>query len=394
MWISDSFYKLFQRPKRNISSLDGIRSLAIIMVLCFHARGFVAGEFGRESILFQLPPFNGGWVGVPLFFTLSGFLIGQQIWLELKTSGSVNFWQFFLRRGFRIWPLFYFLFILFTIFPYKEGVQGYWVNALFLSNILGDEGPITGSWSLATEEQFYIIFPLFLIIASKLISRSSRKLELKKIRIWLYVLFFTPTIVRFFIWDFVLKLSGQFDLNIYMQEIYRPIYTNSEALIGGLILSSLALDNKLPTLGKMKSWGLLAFSMLAAVLSFKSKVYFNFLGIAFASTVLVWFCLKNSNYLTSFLSMPIFGTIAKCSFSMYLINWPILCGMKTLGWLNFGSNLNLSLLISTVILIIISVIVSFANFILIEDPFLNLRKQYLQSKNEKESIKVGIHEVN
>ena len=80
-------------------SIDILRALAVIMVLFRHHVGTgVAG--------------NIGWAGVDLFFVLSGFLVSSLLFVEAKKSGSVNAKKFLIRRGFKIYPLFYLLLFL------------------------------------------------------------------------------------------------------------------------------------------------------------------------------------------------------------------------------------------------------------------------------------------
>jgi len=123
----------------HIPALDGIRGLAVLMVLVFH----FAKLAPRNPIL------DSGWVGVDLFFALSGFLITG---ILLDTRGSEfylrNFW---IRRALRIFPLYYFLLII---------AGGGLVSWLYLNNWIRPSNTWLGhTWSLAVEEQFYFTWP-------------------------------------------------------------------------------------------------------------------------------------------------------------------------------------------------------------------------------------------
>ena len=106
-------------------SLDTLRFLAILLVLGFHVPYYHAWA-------------TAGWIGVDLFFVLSGFLISGLLFREFQTTGAINFWRFILRRGLKIWPPFYAL-LAFTAFLLLLTHQrfprgGVIANALFAQN--------------------------------------------------------------------------------------------------------------------------------------------------------------------------------------------------------------------------------------------------------------------
>jgi peptidoglycan/LPS O-acetylase OafA/YrhL len=371
---------MIAKTSKTIAPLDGIRALAILLVLGMHSKEMLYQVAGQESSLMNIPPFKGGWVGIPLFFSLSGFLIGIQVWEELKSTQNIKFLRFFLKRAFRIWPLFYILYIVFILFPYQSGVTDYLVNALFLSNFFGDNGPIRASWSLATEEQFYILLPFFLKIYCSLLHKKKKQVTLKSVRFFLYFLLFAPIINRYIIWNYYLRMD-HFDLTTYMKYIYRPIITHSEGLIAGLILATYYVENTMPKPSKHFGFALVLSSLLIGLFSFYSKVYFNFLGITFSAIILIWFCLSYDSFISKFFSHSLFSLIAKCSFSMYLINWPLLHYMQHLGLIRSKIlSLNMQLALNTTLLVVISIIISIFNFKFIENPFLKLRNRILKAR--------------
>ena len=165
------------KPNAHIPELDGIRGVAIAMVLIFHY--FYVPAVVTPSGLAQhlLAPLRLGWTGVDLFFVLSGFLIGG---ILLDARGSPNYFKtFYLRRFYRIVPLYalvlcacyilalalkhgfmsqfkYFLESPLPWFSYVFYVQNFWMG---LRNTFGM--PCLGlTWSLAIEEQFYMTLPL------------------------------------------------------------------------------------------------------------------------------------------------------------------------------------------------------------------------------------------
>lgn len=92
-------------PFRREIELDFIRGIAILLVMDFHD-----GSFGLSSYLLRLFHSVGypGWIGVDVFFVLSGFLVGGLLVKEWKVKGRINSGSFLVRRGFKIWPQYYF----------------------------------------------------------------------------------------------------------------------------------------------------------------------------------------------------------------------------------------------------------------------------------------------
>lgn len=147
--------------QRNLM-LDVIRAFAVLIVLVHHIDGNLSVS-GVEQAAFApyAPLFVPGWVGVPVFFVLSGFLIGSLLIQEHVRTGAVNVGRFLVRRGFKIYPPFYILlgaYILLLVAggsrPEPERLAR---EILFLQNY-GSGGLMDVTWSLAVEEHFYFLF--------------------------------------------------------------------------------------------------------------------------------------------------------------------------------------------------------------------------------------------
>lgn len=149
------------------AEIDGLRAIAIIPVILFHAG-------------FQL--FEGGFVGVDVFFVISGYLITAIIVRDIK-HGSFSLPEFYEKRARRILPALFFMMLVSLPFAYlwmlsKDFADYAWsllVAPLFVSNVLfwwtrdyfdiaAEYKPLLHTWSLSVEEQFYLLFPIFLII--------------------------------------------------------------------------------------------------------------------------------------------------------------------------------------------------------------------------------------
>jgi peptidoglycan/LPS O-acetylase OafA/YrhL len=154
--------------------IDGLRALAVLPVLLFHA-GFQA--------------FGGGYVGVDIFFVISGYLITTIILAELET-GTFSIVKFYERRARRILPALFLVMLACLPFAWlwmsPTGLQDFSKSvvavSLFLSNILfwkeagyfataNELKPLLHTWSLAVEEQYYVLFPLFLMLAWRFINK-------------------------------------------------------------------------------------------------------------------------------------------------------------------------------------------------------------------------------
>jgi len=149
------------------SSLDGMRAIAILAVLSFHGLGPVSlAMFG-----------SGGWLGVDCFFVLSGFLITKLLLDEYAASKTIDIKAFFLRRIFRILPV-YTAFVLITAFVNPFHRHDIWRCALVAGSFLSDydialhghhiiASGFDNSWSLAVEEKFYLLWPFLLTIFAR-----------------------------------------------------------------------------------------------------------------------------------------------------------------------------------------------------------------------------------
>ena len=164
------------------ADVDGLRAVAVLAVIFFHA---------------DVKGFSGGFVGVDIFFVISGFLITSIILTEIK-NGHFSVARFYERRIRRIFPPLFsviiFVLIIGTIIldplSFKDLGNTLTATSLFVSNILFwrragyfdlglMERPLLHTWSLAVEEQFYIIFPLLLVAISRFLNKKYLSFRIK-----------------------------------------------------------------------------------------------------------------------------------------------------------------------------------------------------------------------
>lgn len=145
---------------RTFGSLDGLRFASICAVVWHH--------YPLRDVQEVLPGAYQGFLGVDLFFVISGFLIVSLILRERSRTGTLKLGQFYLRRAFRIFPLYYGVLALLALKAVAKGVdtpssQAYFedlpILALYLANWIHGNGTYALAWSLAAEEQFYLIWP-------------------------------------------------------------------------------------------------------------------------------------------------------------------------------------------------------------------------------------------
>jgi peptidoglycan/LPS O-acetylase OafA/YrhL len=153
----------FQDRERQ-PGLDLLRALAIIVVVIYHA-----GIMG-----FPMPGrvHRWGWIGVDLFFALSGYLIGGQLLAPLARNQRINLGRFFARRALRIMPAYFVVLAIYFLLPswreYPEMSQPFWKFLLSIQNVALHGGTaFSHAWSLAVEDQFYLALPFILLFVNR-----------------------------------------------------------------------------------------------------------------------------------------------------------------------------------------------------------------------------------
>jgi peptidoglycan/LPS O-acetylase OafA/YrhL len=164
--------------RASLPSLDGLRAVAVLLVVVYH--------FGLTTV-------NGG-QGVLIFFVISGFLITWLLLKEEEKWGSISLKHFYLRRTLRIFPAFYAFWFLVVVgfsylgknvYPVQAVASFFYVNNYYQA-IAGDpNSALSHTWSLAIEEQFYLLWPM-LFIALRNPARRIRALAIAIVVVWVY----------------------------------------------------------------------------------------------------------------------------------------------------------------------------------------------------------------
>ncbi|RXK55721.1 acyltransferase [Oleiharenicola lentus] len=216
-------------PAVRYYGIDVLRGVAALLILFRHVPRPEEVGWLADTVRFVSAV---GWIGVDLFFVVSGFLISRILFREIDQTGRINPGRFWFRRGCKIWPS-YFVFYSIGMASVVLGdpsapvhSQGkYWPNLLFIQNYFPDDMRWRHSWSLAVEEQFYIILPLLLMLC--LMSRARRLGEASNLFLpGLLTLCFLAPVAR----AVVISSGGDWEA------IYYPTHLRIDALAWGVLL--------------------------------------------------------------------------------------------------------------------------------------------------------------
>jgi len=256
---------------KKIPQLDSVRGLAVLLVLLHNTDRYPSLHLQWIS--------GNGWMGVDLFFVLSGFLI-TGILMDAKQSEGY-FKNFYARRCLRIWPLYYSLLLfMFVIVPivrpseahsvFEARSAPWWAYLVFLQNFLVPipsmaTGPLGVTWSLAVEEQFYLFWPL--------VVRFCNEAQLRKIAI--AVICFSPAL--------------RFYLSLHNVDIYSNPFCRCDGLMAGALLALVLRSGRvLPSKFITRAWVTFVVSAPLALIieSFHARwIVFSLTAVASVSFV-------------------------------------------------------------------------------------------------------------
>ncbi|MBB5769721.1 acyltransferase family protein [Xanthomonas euroxanthea] len=216
-------------------ALDLLRGIAIVWVMLFHS--FVVGGLGPDWVWLS----RYGWMGVDLFFVLSGFLIGTQVLRPLARGQRLDFRDFYLRRAFRILPAFLVVLAIYLAWPqFREapGLAPWWMFVSFTLNLLVDYGrdaAFSHAWSLCVEEHFYLVFPL-------LATLSMRRPSAARFIVLCVLVVVAGIALRAGIWwhNTALDSAGVgLQRNWFIEDLYYPTWNRLDGLLAGVVLAVL-----------------------------------------------------------------------------------------------------------------------------------------------------------
>lgn len=299
--------------------IQGLRAVAILLVVGYHV---------------GLKPFRAGFVGVDVFFTLSGYLITQLLVAELRETGRIDFVQFYARRARRLLPaaslmLFVVIGVAATLLPPLAQVRiataarpvSVYAGNYFFRNELANyfapavaSNPLLHTWSLAVEEQFYLIWPAFVGLSSGK-GRSERLLAAMMALLSLISLVAFAFMVRR---DFGSAFYG----------LHARAWEFGVGGLAGLVPATKLGDwgRRSPRL--LSASGIAGFAaILAAALRFSENRLFSpaaALAVAGTAVLLTAGSLQPVAGIATFLSQPALQWLGRISYSWYLWHWPMI----------------------------------------------------------------------
>jgi len=152
-------------PSARLAGLDTLRALAIVMVVVYHLNWRMPAAFAISG--------SFGWMGVDLFFVLSGYLIGSQLLKPVQRGEGVGLRDFYRRRAYRILPAYLVVLGLYVVWPgwhENTGMSPLWEFLTFTESLFVDYSKnfaFSHVWSLCVEEHFYLVLPLMVLWLSQ-----------------------------------------------------------------------------------------------------------------------------------------------------------------------------------------------------------------------------------
>jgi peptidoglycan/LPS O-acetylase OafA/YrhL len=337
--------------------IQGLRAVAILLVVLYHA---------------HIPGVGGGFVGVDVFFVISGFVITGVLLRERASTGGTSILAFYARRVRRIIPAASLVIVVTVLAAYvvlgpvsgrQTAVDGQWasvflVNFHFIAtetNYLASQtppSPLQNFWSLAVEEQFYVVYPtIFLLVASTFV-RTSFRIRMSVLLV--------ATIVGSFVLSVTLTSSDP------INAFFSPFTRAWELALGALIAVSAGNLRRLPaTAAAALSWLGLAAIVIAAVVFTSATSYPGSLvavPVIGAGLVIAGGTVGPSAGAEAVLGLRPFQWLGLVSYSFYLWHWPVLIlatewrGVPTLATLD------------NVLLVLVALALSIGTYLVVENP--------------------------
>lgn len=365
---------------KRLRELDFLRGIAIILV------------FFRHQYLFEFTH-NMGWIGVDLFFVLSGFLVSGLLFKEYLKFGYIKPKRFLIRRGFKIYPIYYLSYPIYLVaMLYKDefSMIGLLSDLTFTQNYFWGWGyAYSASWSLAVEEHFYFGFSIILWLGLRFnriklqIDNSTKGLK-----------HFELVLVIIMAICLVLRLISNFYHPERCAENFTMTHLRIDSLLMGVLISYLFyfrkeilqkffLSNKI-ILFTIAFLGIIWTPFIQPIPSFFAKTYgFTLLYISFGILLLSFLLIENINLkLNRFFTSHVVNLISKigyCSYSIYIIHLFVNGATKHIS-LHFHLSYNhyFIFFLTSVISVLIGMLMTYK----IEKYFLSVRDKLYPGRSE------------
>lgn len=359
--------------------LDSLRFFCFLSVFFYHSFHTDFEEIKSSSVYHFVTNdlFPNGNLGVNFFFVLSGFLITYLLIKEQEKNGQIHLVKFWVRRILRIWPLYFLcVFFGFVIFPYLKVLFGqesleianplYYVlfisNFDILSNGMPDASILGVLWSVAIEEQFYLVWPVILFF-------------IPYNRYWIvFIVIITQSIV------FRMLNDG------FAMHEFHTLSCIGDMAVGGLLGWIMSRKESIPNFNKLPRLSILFcyIGFMVFYLFRKDFVAYND-GIAVFDRTVIALFIAGIIADQSFSKRPIFDVskvtlinrLGRISYGLYCLHFVgILITLKLNVLLGFNQSLYQVLLLETFCALIITILLAELSWRLWERPFLKLKERY------------------
>lgn len=428
--ITKNFRSVFIREHDRLAPLDGFRALSILTVIFYHAYYGVSTLMSSEEFtqFASSMPHYLLWVehadkGVDVFFVLSGFLIGNMLLKELIRTNRIELMQFYIKRGMRLFPAAWVLVFLAFLGPSVADKTYLWATMFYVQNFLDTENiHVSWTWSLAVEEQFYILAPLVLLatVRNKKALSSLIVLWLLSFVIRYVILLQHPQFYHVPFANLIFTTWEGYD-STYFSVLNDNLYTRYGALTTGMIgaclytfhrgkLETIFIERK--RLATILVWG--SILMAIAILNFPigmpgqgdssatiklifHTVHHNLFSLNVLIVMLA--CLLENRHIKlidivrRFLALKCWYPIAQLTYPMYLFHIPILFAVAAIYKAN---NPNFVDVIDTSGLVALFLFGTFAVFLfslvihlVLEKPVMNMRTLLGKKNQQREKSTAG-----
>ena len=311
-----------------IKKIDFFRALAILLVVLYHL----------DLI------FHGGFVGVDVFFVISGFIITRLITLELNSAEGFSFKKFYIKRARRLLPSLFLMgalvfistFFLFSPSDFTKSTQSIFYSSVIISNFFfflnsgyfdhaSELEPLLHTWSLGIEEQFYLLWPITLVIIYRVFKNK-----------------LNPILLSILLASFLLTaylcytdgVNSLFDLDslgnnsIRSAIFYLLPFRVFEFVIGALAYSKFSNKEELKLPNAFLNLAGLVLIILSAIFLNKELQYLGVLNIVPCVGIFLLLISKAPKFLHSVYNNNFLGLIGKSSYTWYLFHWPMIAISK------------------------------------------------------------------
>lgn len=358
-----------------LREFDFLRGAALLLI------------FLRHIPLFSFTK-NMGWIGVDLFFVLSGFLVSGLLFKEYLKFGTINTKLFLIRRGFKIYPIYFIFYPLYftPIFNYNFDIKSLMGDLTFTQNYITGWGyAYAASWSLAVEEHFYILLVVFFWIGLRFKNKLIFKITVLE--------FVKKNIISIISLILILVLALRIISNLISPEQIARNFTMThlriDSLLCGVLISYIFYFKREDLEYYFKKYKSLLYIIcilgiawtpfIDPLPSFFVKTFgFTFLYLSFGIILLMFLLIKNINtILDKILTSQIVDFVSKvgyCSYAIYIIHTLVIKICRYLYVRDF--NHYIFFLMASSFSIIVGILITYS----VEKYFLKLRNKYFPNR--------------